>query len=503
MKKRYLLILSSLVLAGCTGNSVPNSNNKTSSGGSSTTVVEDGDIKYDDNGNIIYDNVTIKMWSVTTGEDAKTQDQIISQFNELYSGMIKVETTHTSRYDLEQLITTTMEFDRKNAPELFFSHGSRASEYVSKDWLQPIEPYMNKAGLIIDKEDFTKSLLDSTTVNNDIYGLPQDVHSAMIVVRKDILEKNGLKIPTNYYELVEVSEKAAEMASKGQLQIRGENSFGTAADVWRTAKTTEPYYSFPIAYGDMWVHEFAGYTAAIQNGSTIADDKGNPTWNNDGAVQGLQVLRDWCMPNENSVNKTALSKIYGSDYDVGNAPFRQGDAIFKLLGPWEYQSNLTEFDRDLKNDGGSSNITTISMSNMFAKDSTKEYANKIKGEGHAFMLMSTVESMTKRCAAMVFADYMVNNSGVEWAKRGHLPALQSVQNSDEYTSDPAYEQYISKWGRCEDYVVIPPTPYYSYVDSYFKNAVQKSMAQSFSSKTIASILKTEYEDCIDYIDLYA
>lgn len=499
MKRKYLLILSALVLlGGCTKDKASSTVLNPSS-----DVTDNGDLQFDPNGDIVYSGVNLKMWSVTTGEDANTQDQIIDTFNSIYDGMIHVDVTHTSRYDLEALIRTTMEFDRASAPDIFFSHGSRAAEYVANGWLQPIEPYMNKAGLTIDRADFTESLLDSTTVNGSVYGLPQDVHSAMIVVRTDILEKNGLEMPTNYTELVEVCEQAIAKAKSGDLFIRGANSSGIDAATWRKAKTTEDYYPFPIAYGDMWVHEFAGYTAALQNGADLVAADGKPAWNSPEAASGIQVLRDWCMPSASSVNKKPLSKVYGSDYDVGNGPFRSGEAIFKLLGPWEYQSNLTEFDRDLKNDGGSANIDTVSMGKMFARDPASADAAKIKGEGHALMLMSTVESMTKRCAAMVFSDWMVNNAGIEWAKRGHLPALRSVQNSSDYKDDPAYGQYISNWGNCEDYVVVPPTPYYTYVDSYFKNVVQKAMASSFSNKEITALLKSEYDDCVDYIELYA
>ena len=465
--------------------------------------VDNGDLKFNENNEIIYENIELNMWSVTTGDDAQTQDEIIAQFNDMYDGMIKINTTHISRYDLESLLTTTMEFDKENAPDLFFSHGSRAAEYVSKGWLLPIESYVEKAGLFIDKEDFVESLLDSVTINNQIYGLPQDVHSAMVVYRKDILEKNNLKVPTNYHELVEVCETAIDLAAKGNLWIRGENSAGFASEEWRKATTTEPYYPFPIAFGDMWVHEFLGYTVAAQNGATFVSNDEMPAWNSNEAATGLQLLRDFTMPTSTSVNKKPLSKVYGSEYDVGNVPLKAGNAIFKLLGPWEYARDLNSYNQMLKNDGGNSNIDTMSLSNLFALDTTKEYASKIKGEGHAFMLMSTVKSRTKQCAAMVFADWMVNYSGLSWAKRGHLPSLKSVENSAEYRESEEYKQYISKWGSCDDYIVIPPSKYYSYIESYFKGAVQKTMASQFKDIAISSIIEEEYTDCVEYIELFA
>ena len=256
----------------------------------------------------------------------------------------------------------------------------------------------------------------------------------------------------------------------------------------------------------MWVHEFVGFTAAVQNGATLVGNDGMPTWNNQGTIKGLQLLRDWMWPGDNdegATNQYALSKPYGSDYDVGDAPFKAGTCLFKLQGPWTYAKDMNDFDIMLANDGGSSNITTRSISSMFAKDPSQAYASKIKGEGHAVMITKCVTSTTKACAAAIFADYMSYYSGVNWAKRGHIPAVKSVASSSDFTSDPAYEAYVQYWGTPDDYVVIPPTKYYSTIDAYFKSAVQQATSNSNRDKDIVDIVSDQYTDCMAYIDLYA
>lgn len=463
----------------------------------------DGDIVWDENGNVVYDNVNLKMWSVTTGDDANTQDRIVAEFNSLYEGMIHVTVEHYSRYDLETLLSNTMQFDKKNAPDILFNHGSKTTEYNERGWLQEVDFFFDKSGASFDKDDYVDSLLESVTIDGTAYGVPIDVHSAVICIRTDILEKNNLPIPTTYEELCEVADAAAELAANNNLWIRGENSEGYSATEWRLASTAEPYTAFPISYGDMWVHEFVDYTAAVQNGGAIVDAEGMPAWDTQATADGLQVLRDWIFPSSSSANEHALSQDYGSSYDVGDAPFNSGKCIFKLQGPWAWQKEVQTFDQMLAKDGGSANITTRSLSGMFAKDSDAEYSSLIKGEGHAITLMSTVTSYTKAAAATVFMEYMANYSGIEWAKRGHLPAVISVSQSAEYTNDPAYEQYIKYWGTPEDYVVVPPTKYYSYVDTYFKNAAQKAIANSYKNQSIKSILDEEYKSCIDYIQLYS
>lgn len=466
------------------------------------TLEGDGDIVRDADGNIVYDNVKLTMWSVTTGDDAATQDAIVEQFNQMYKGMIEVEVVHYSRYDLESLLSNTMQFDQENAPDILFNHGSRSTEYNDRGWLQEVDFFFEKSGALYDKEDFVPSLLESVTIDGKAYGMPIDCHSTVLCIRVDILEKNGLKIPTNYAELVEVCDKAAELAANNNLWIRGENSEGYSATEWRKASTAVPYTAFPMSFGDMWVHEFVGYTAALQNGASFVGADGMPSWNTDAAAGGITTLKEMIFPTSTSVNKHALSKDYGSSYDVGDAPFLKGECIFKLQGPWAWQKELQTFDTMMGKDGGSSNIATRSISNLFAKDASNANASKIKGEGHAITLMKTVKSYTKACAATLFMEYMATNSGIEWAKRGHLPAVRSVAASSDYTSNPAYDAYVKYWGTPEDYVVIPPTKYYSYVDTYFKNAVQKALAGSYKDQDVKGLLDEQYRDCVEYIELY-
>lgn len=494
MKKRLLLTaLMVLPLFACGGSNT-----------SSLNPNDDGDLVRDENGNIVYNNVKLKMWSVTTGDDAQTQDSIIADFNNMYKGLIEVEVQHHSRYDLEQLLNTTMQFDKENAPDLMFNHGSRAAEYKARNWLIPCYTYFEKSGVNYDINDFAPSLLNSVKINGELYGMPIDVHSAMIEIRVDILEKNNLSIPSNYVELVEVCQKATELAKNNKLWIRGENSTGTSSTEWRLASNAEDYTPFPISFGDMWVHEYFGYTASIQNGGSIVNEENElPSWYSNETNRGLQLLRDWIFPSSTSKNKVALSKDYGSSYDVGDAPFKNGNAIFKLQGPWSYAKDIADFERTLAKDGGANNITTRSLSNMLALDTSKEYASKIKGEGHAIMMLNTVNSTTKACAATVFMEYMAYYGGINWAKRGHIPAAQSVSLAEEYTSDPAYEQYIKYWGSANDYVVVQPTKNYSYVDSYFKEGLQKVISSQFKNQSVDEIMKKQYEDCLKYIELFA
>ena len=76
-------------------------------------------------------------------------------------------------------------------------------------------------------------------------------------------------------------------------------------------------------------------------------------------------------------------------------------------------------------------------------------------------------------------------------------------DTDGRAAATAYEEYIQYWGQPEDYVVVPPTVNYTYIDTYFKNALQQTLSSSYQNQTVKAILEDQYEDCVSYIELYA
>lgn len=525
MDKKFLslsVIITSLSLTGCmiTGTGAGGASNKTSSEGSSQTtnssteqakqpieIIEEkdlvNDIRRDANNNIIYDNVTINLWSTVTGTkqsggDGGMQQELVEAFNELYEGQIKVTISSYSRYDFASVLESALTYGTGN-PDALFTHSNWLYYYLYRDWVAPIEDYYTLSNTSLMKNDINESLLESTSYGNKMIATPIDCHSAMIEIRTDILEKNGLTIPTNYEELCTVCDTLSQLGKEGNLWIRGPKGSAVATE-WRKTTAGNPYYPFAFGYSDMWVHEFAGYTAAVQNGGNLVDKvSGYPLWNSDEVANGLNVMKDFMFPTSSSKNKFAFTSDYGTAVDVANTPFLHGDCVFKFLGPWSLSSDISNFDSYFSADGGSNNIATRSMSSMFAKNPNAPYANKIKGEGHAIYELKRNKSLTKRSAIAVFADYMAYYSGVEWAKYGHLPAFKSVMEDESYTGDEFYQKYIKYWGNPSDYITCSGSVYFSDVDSGFKSVLQKSLSTAEKDKDVRSLLSSYYKDTIDSI----
>lgn len=504
MKRKPLLALSTLMLVGGLASCGPT--NSQSNGGSTPTIewVDDStdDLVYDDQGNIVFDEVEISMWSVCTNPDSVYQDQIIDDFNRAYDGQIHVTVYHESRYSIFSNLVSTVVQDPDNAPDLFYGYGERIASLVENDIFVPTGPYLEMANIGFDRNNFEKVLIDNCYIGDMLYGIPYGVDSAIILARKDILDKNGLKVPTNLSELADVCDALVDKAMAGELWIRGEDSDAVSTgDVYEWRKYNPnlegTYYPFPMSSGDMWINAYVAQTAVYQNGGHLVNTAdGHAGWNTAEAAKGLQILRDFLYPTSTSVNTHPLSKP-DLNYDAGVTEFLRGTGVFKLDGAWSGYTNYNLMETMYARDGGAGkNLSYLNLGNMFTTDTTTDYAKTIFGDSHASSIVASTKSRTKRVAASVLANYLAENSGGVWTQAGHLPASLIVQNSqDLYLGNEYYEKYVKYYGETSQYVTIDPTKYYDEVSDSFNVALKAAMASTYKDRPISEILAENYEDC--------
>ncbi|MGI6713952.1 MAG: ABC transporter substrate-binding protein [Bacilli bacterium] len=503
-KKKFLVLActSIVALAACGGG--PTS---TSSGGGVPSVdpyVDDtiDDVSYDGNGDIVFDNVKLKMWSVCTDPDAAYQDEIINDFNTAYKGQIEVEIYHESRYTIFGNFAKTVSQDPNNAPDLFYGYGERIGAMVSNKLFVPMDIYLEAANIGFNKSYFEPILIDNCYVSGYLYGLPISVDTSIAFCRKDILTKNNLEVPYTYAELMDVCNALVSKANAGELWVRGNDTANVALGnvyEWRKydVEVEGTYYPFPISPGDMWVNAYIAQTAALQNGGILVDENGMPAYNTMEVANGLQLLRDWLIPTETSANNTALSKI-DLNYDAGVTDFYAGTSAFYLAGAWDGYGNTARMDTMYAADGGSSNtMAIINPSELFAADLTKDYAKHIFGDSHAVSIVKTVTSRTKRIAAAVFSNYLAENCGGVWIKAGHLPASLVVQQSNDlYLNNEFYLKYVQYYGTTDLYRTMPVTVYYDFIMESFGTALKKAMLSRYREIPISQLLQESYDDCI-------
>ncbi|WP_284283810.1 ABC transporter substrate-binding protein [Arsenicicoccus piscis] len=110
------------------------------------------------------------------------------------------------------------DYDQSTAASLLTDAGPDVFEYGNGPTIDMI-----KAGQVADltevvasaKDDFNKAILDRMTYQGKVYAVPQVIDMQLLVYRKSMLEKAGVKPPTTIDELVAAAKKLTDSKVKG------------------------------------------------------------------------------------------------------------------------------------------------------------------------------------------------------------------------------------------------------------------------------------------------
>lgn len=181
-------------------------------------------------------------------------------------------------------------------------------EYVSKGLLTPLSQFYT-SGSLIDPEYDIDDIADAYLQNGGIvggkkgympgvsgamYGVPFGAETSILAYRKDIFEKEGIAVPTNYDELTAAMTKLND-AGIPALTSRGKTGHQITAG---------------------WLLHLAPL------GGKVFDDQWNPVINSPEAVKAAEFMRH--------VVKTGPRGIQTFGFGEASAAFLQGDAAMHL-----------------------------------------------------------------------------------------------------------------------------------------------------------------------------
>lgn len=137
-------------------------------------------------------------WYINVGLDANQKYQEFNDEFEKKTG-IKLDNTPINNNDYKQNLE--LAFASKKAPDVFNLAGADdLPRYASQGALADLTDLVKASGLITEEN---KTAWDSVTINGKIYGVPWELNTGTVTyVRKDWLDKLGLKVPTTYDEYI-------------------------------------------------------------------------------------------------------------------------------------------------------------------------------------------------------------------------------------------------------------------------------------------------------------
>ncbi len=475
------------------------------------------DIEFDDYGKPIFidengKGVTLNVWSVVGAPDNTYLNIVNKSFNDTNRvNGLQANISSIDTFQFYTQIVNTINTDPKNAPDVIIMHSERLTYHVDQNVIVPISDVFDKLGEYntFSEDNYLENVIaecyatGKTDDGAKLYGVPLDVHSGVWFVRKDIIEKNGLSMPTDKNSFEAVCEALMQKKQAGELWVRSLDTVKTQIDAladkfdetaksrirenaWHKIGADVDFYPVEMSGGDNIESGWIPQSAVLQNGGKLVAPDGTPAWNESaGLKSALEMIHGW--------RDKYIGKNRGNETMWVN--FGGGNAVFACEGPWFMESRLNEYDNYL----GEGAMGFLGLSKLYADDVNSADASKIYGVGHAVCITNSQNntSMTRRLAAAMYAQYLTENSA-RYTEGGHIPACKLVLNSDEYKNSTAYNRYLKYMGEPENYVMLGNTKYFTEVYEQLKMAYIYTLSKN-KQGTVEDFILQCYNNAMESI----
>lgn len=434
------------------------------------------------------EEVELKMWSIIGSPDNVKFHNIVSRFNDEYSGEIHIEVVEQGHFDYYSALENVWSMDFASAPDICLMHNEKTTQYASRGYLYPItDKLWSDAGVEPLNFDNVYSNIDRVTVyRGSRFAVPIDAHGFLTHIRQDIIKKNNLGfdnntrfVPASRAEYQQLLEGLREKADAGTLLIRDINR--GADHSWKTASSSSFYPSYhqstdPDGLGALYAN----------GGNLVSDDQKTITYqNNEGFLTYVtdQVER-------------ANARLVGED-STNTSMFGAGTTVMFTEGPWQtsglYESSWNNSELRTEGKGVSAeDAADLIMSYPLAaahpnswwtleENMNTELGSKWYGNGHAFSITRHCTSMKKVAAALTFMKYYIEGTYetkdgeaynlTEWCSAGHVPAWKNVYESEDYKALLKTNKTLAALGNPKDIIAMETVVYEATIFQSLADAV--------------------------------
>jgi multiple sugar transport system substrate-binding protein len=156
-----------------------------------------------------------------------------------------------------------MELGAKNKDlDLFAGMMKTAYQYDKAGWLEPLDKYVNNPELTHPDFDFADFVpRTNPVINGRLIGISNSANPQLLMYRKDLFAKYGIKVPTNWAELEAAAKTLKANLPKGQFPWM----------VRMNKENTAPFATFLYTNGGSWL-----------------DANGQPSFNQPEAIEAFE-----------------------------------------------------------------------------------------------------------------------------------------------------------------------------------------------------------------------
>lgn len=357
----------------------------------------DGSIERDENGEPVFENVTVNLWIGTDFDSAALLEGLAGRFNRdpAYAGKIYLNVTRT--IDNQDLISLryqqTPEKNRLN------------------NTYYPVADIYNMAGISASPEKWYAGASQDSFVEGQLYSVPFLGSAPFLIYNKALMAKyNGdAELPDTYSEFSALMKRAyeGEIGSKpGFHSIRSNRSwtYNEATSYAAFFQNDAEYYTFENGrYVSKWSDEqvFGNAVTALTNTFNVLSDNGE--------LHGISTGNDSEYTDDAALN------------DVVN-----GNALFGLIN---WSLTLSKIAQR------TATVGVMPLSGLFADaDKVNKDSIPLHTQTLAFYRAKRLTN-TELAAAAVVAEYLCANS-YEFAIKGRYPLTKAAVENEKF-SQPA------------------------------------------------------------------
>ncbi|WP_238545046.1 extracellular solute-binding protein [Geomicrobium sp. JCM 19039] len=269
---------------------------------------------------------------------------------------------------------------------------------------------------------FTEESIEGLSYEGQLYGIPFVSETTALLINENIVSEP----PTTVEELEAIAEEETDVSS---------DQFGFLAD------TTEMYFAYPFFTG------FGGY---------IFSEEGDIGLNNEGTVQGAELIQSWHM------NNWIPSSIDG---EIQDGLFIEGNVGVSLTGPW----NIPSYARGI----GEENLQSAPLPELPNGEIASSFVT--------FKSWVLSPFSEKEYWAEDLMHFMTNdtNNMEYYRETNELPAVTHLLEDPEITDDPLIQGFAEQ---IQHGTAMPNTPEADQVWYPINDALQFMLKAKTSKK---------------------
>lgn len=279
----------------------------------------------------------------------------------------------------------TAQFAAGDPPDIVSMHGGVIADYAARGLLEPVEPYLQAAGLA--PEAFTDASRLAVTVGDRLYGLPWDTHGGLYHVNTKLFEQAGLMrdgrpiLPRSAEEM---------LAHARQFKARTGKPYLLQSMVADTAAQTRTLYTYMMAQD-----------------AVIFPDPLHIRLQTPEARRVVNYFR--------SLTQEGLG-TRDQDTPAAIAAFLSGEGGIYPTGTWM----IDQFQQDAETPGRPlyQSYAVFPYPRLWGRHA--EFVS-----GHAWVVPKRERTAAQRATIARFFAFMAAHN-FDWARTGHLPAVRSV-----------------------------------------------------------------------------